>query len=101
MENGFGTRGVSAEKVAEKICDAVVRFMSTDVPVGDCLADQLLLPMALSGGGAMRFTATTSHFLTNLQTIRAFIPFEAELQRESRLAWRLRAGCPFTISDCQ
>ncbi|HEV8267086.1 MAG TPA: RNA 3'-terminal phosphate cyclase, partial [Thermoanaerobaculia bacterium] len=42
---GFGERGVRAEAVAEKVAREAKRYLAADVPVGEHLADQLLLPM--------------------------------------------------------
>jgi RNA 3'-terminal phosphate cyclase (ATP) len=57
--SGFGKRGVKAEKVAADACREARRFLDADVPVGEHLADQLLLPLAIgaargSGGGCFR-----------------------------------------------
>ena len=51
---GFGRQGVSAEAVAEQALKDAQRYLATQAAVGRNLADQLLLPMALAGGG--RFT---------------------------------------------
>jgi RNA 3'-terminal phosphate cyclase (ATP) len=48
---GFGERGVRAEVVAEWAVDEAKRYLNADVAVGEHLADQLLLPMALMKGG--------------------------------------------------
>ena len=41
-------------------------------PVGDCLADQLLLPLALTGGGSYLALSLTRHAATNIEVIRQF-----------------------------
>lgn len=56
---------------------------------GDYLADQLLLPMALAGGGSFRCTSLTEHFKTNAEIIQKFLPISISTQREDRLAWRV------------
>lgn len=71
---GFGERGVSAEKVAERVAGDVRRYLALDVPVGEHLADQLLLPMAIAGGGAFRTGPLSSHCTTNAQIIERFLP---------------------------
>ena len=45
---GIGKRGVSAEQVANRLYREAKAFLKTDVPVGEFLADQLLLPMGLA-----------------------------------------------------
>src|SRR6185312_9651945 len=49
---GFGQRGVRAEAVAEDAIQQAKSWLASGVPVGKCLADQLILPFAMSGGGA-------------------------------------------------
>jgi RNA 3'-terminal phosphate cyclase (ATP) len=68
-----GQRGLRAERLAEIAADDAVRYLRANVPVGDCLADQLLLPMALAGGGAYRTVGLTKHSETNIHVIRMFL----------------------------
>jgi RNA 3'-terminal phosphate cyclase (ATP) len=70
----FGRRGVSAETVAGEAVKAAMEYLSAGVPIGKHLADQLLLPMALAGGGSFRTVAPTRHFTTNTEIIRQFLP---------------------------
>lgn len=71
--SAVGRRGVRAEQLAESAAGEVVRYLAAGVPVGDCLADQLLLPFALAGGGSYRTVALTRHFETNVAVIRLFL----------------------------
>ena len=68
-----GRRGFSAEAVAADACDSAARYLAAGVPVGDCLADQLLLPLALAGGGSYTTLALTRHAATNIEVIRKFL----------------------------
>ena len=52
MFTGFGTRGLTAEAVAEHTVAGVRAYLAALVPVGPHLADQILLPCALAGGGS-------------------------------------------------
>ena len=70
---GFGQRGVKAEKVAAGAAREARHYLDADVPVGEHLADQLLLPMALAGSGRYRTTKPTPHTATNVDTIREFL----------------------------
>lgn len=81
---GIGQRGIRAEAVAEQAVAEAERYLAApDVPVGDCLADQLLLPFALAGGGAYRtLSPLTRHSATNIGTIRAFLPTEVLTREE-------------------
>jgi RNA 3'-terminal phosphate cyclase (ATP) len=47
-------------------------YFALDVPVGEHLADQLMLPLCALAGGRYRTTTLTPHSTTNMQTIRAF-----------------------------
>ena len=69
----FGEKRVSAEKVAGKLCRQIQDYQKSGVPVGPNLADQLLLPLAISGGCFVT-GKPTQHTLTNLETINAFFP---------------------------
>lgn len=69
----FGEKGVSAEKVAGKLCRQIKEYLHRGAPVGPHLADQLLLPLAIAGG-AFITAKPTQHTLTNMETINAFVP---------------------------
>jgi len=74
----FGQRGVPAERVAQKAIKQWKEYERHDAPVGPHLADQLLLPLALSGGGEFRTCALTEHAKTNLATIKRFLEISIE-----------------------
>jgi RNA 3'-terminal phosphate cyclase (ATP) len=88
--SGFGERGVSAEKVAKDTVKLVEEYLSANVPVGPYLADQLLLPMALAGGGSFRTLAPTLHLTTNAEVIRRFLPVEVEMLKRAPNDWEVR-----------
>lgn len=48
--------------------------------VGPHLADQLLIPMALSGGGKFSTVGPTDHTLTNIDTIKQFLDIDITLK---------------------
>jgi RNA 3'-terminal phosphate cyclase (ATP) len=89
---GFGERGVPAERVAEGVADRVLRYLEADVPVGPHLADQLLLPLALAGGGSFRTLAPTSHTTTNIETIGAFLDTPVGVRPDRGSSWRIDVG---------
>ncbi|MFT4976650.1 MAG: RNA 3'-terminal phosphate cyclase (ATP) [Myxococcota bacterium] len=74
---GFGERKVHARSVAEAVVAEVKEYLRYDVPVGDHLADQLLLPLALAGGGRFHATPPSLHTTTNIDVIQRFldVPF--------------------------
>jgi len=69
-----GERRVSAEQVAERACEQAEAFLAANVPVGEHLADQLLIPMALAGGGVFRTLTPSLHTTTNMQVVERFLP---------------------------
>jgi RNA 3'-terminal phosphate cyclase (ATP) len=71
---GFGARGVPAEKVAEGVVSEVERYLDANVALDSHLADQLLLPLALTAGGRFSTLQPSSHTQTNAQVIRQFLP---------------------------
>lgn len=73
---GFGRRGVRAETVAQEACAALERFLALPVPVGEHLADQLLLPLAWAGSGRFRTLPLSLHSRTVIEVIKAFLPVE-------------------------
>ena len=88
---GFGQHGVRAEAVAEKVCREVRRYLAAGVPVGEHLADQLLVLMA-TAGGRFRTVAPSSHTATNIEVVKAFLPVEvaAECIDEAKSAWEIK-----------
>lgn len=74
----YGDKGVSAEQVAGQVLQQVRRYQSSQAPVGEHLADQLMLPLALAcvQGKAGQYWATelTEHAKTNAQVIEKFLP---------------------------
>ncbi|MEM1183451.1 MAG: RNA 3'-terminal phosphate cyclase [Planctomycetota bacterium] len=70
---GFGERGISAEAVAANTAHDVKRYLAADVPVWEYLADQLMLPLALAGGGGYLTGPLSRHSETNADVIEAFL----------------------------
>ena len=68
----FGERGRSAESVAVDVAREACVYLDHEAPVGEHLADQLLLPMALGGVRGFVTTQPTLHFESNAEVIRAF-----------------------------
>jgi RNA 3'-terminal phosphate cyclase (ATP) len=76
--SAFGKIGVRAEAVAASAWDEVQRYLTAGVPVGEHLADQLLLPLGVSvhhggSGGEFRTLALSRHSTTHIDTLKAFL----------------------------
>ena len=85
---GFGERGISAETVAERVCDRVRTFLDSDAALGPHLADQALLPLALAGGGEFTTLEPTDHLRTNAALIEKFVAVEVEMKPDPSRAAR-------------
>jgi RNA 3'-terminal phosphate cyclase (ATP) len=86
---GFGERGVRAEAVASRAVKEAQRYLQAEVPVGEHLADQLLVPLALARGGSFRTLAPTEHTRTNAEVIGKFLPVEVRMEAEPSGTWRV------------
>lgn len=73
LVTSVGERGKPAEIVAAEAVREAQRYLEADAPVGEHLADQLIIPMALAGGGAFRTGALTLHTRTNIDVVRRFL----------------------------
>lgn len=89
---GFGEKGVSAESVANRAVDEARAYLLAGVPVGAHLADQLLVPLAVAGGGSFRTVAPTPHTRTNADVIVRFLPVQISIEEESGDACRVRVS---------
>ncbi|HMA63946.1 MAG: RNA 3'-terminal phosphate cyclase [Fibrobacterota bacterium] len=67
-----GDKGVPAERVAEKAVHNARKYIASGAPVGEHLADQLMIPFVLAGSGSYCTMPLTQHSLTNIETIRLF-----------------------------
>jgi RNA 3'-terminal phosphate cyclase (ATP) len=82
--SGFGERGVRAEEVARAAVDELEAWLEADVPVGEHLADQLLLLLALAGGGSFRTLPLSGHAATQIDVIRRFLPVQIDVTEVGR-----------------
>ena len=86
---GFGEKGVSAETVAKRAVKPVQEYLVCNVPVGRYLADQLLIPMALAGGGKFRTLSPTKHTATNAEIIKKFLDVEIAISEYDPNRWEI------------
>ncbi len=77
----LGERRVRAEDVAAGACDEMARYLDSGAVVGEHLADQLLLPMLVAGGGEFNTGVPSLHLTTNAQVIEAFGMARVEISR--------------------
>jgi RNA 3'-terminal phosphate cyclase (ATP) len=86
---GVGRRGVPAERVASEVVDEVKRYLDAGAPVGEHLADQLLVPLALGGGGAYVTGPLSLHTTTNIEVVRMFLPVEVSTTQLTGELWKV------------
>lgn len=80
----FGEKSLLAESVAKRLLNEVRAYLKTDAAVGEHLADQLLLPMALAGGGTFSCNKVSQHALTNAEVIARFLPVRITFEQQER-----------------
>jgi RNA 3'-terminal phosphate cyclase (ATP) len=73
---GFGRLEASAESVATVAAKEARDYMVSNAVAGEHLADQLLLPFALAGGGVFTAEKLNRHARTNMEVISNFLPVE-------------------------
>lgn len=86
--SGFGEKGVSAEVIARKLVREVRDYLSSDAVVSEHLADQLLLPMAMAGGGSFTASRLTQHTTSNMEVIQRFLPVTFVLEQRQH-SWKI------------
>jgi RNA 3'-terminal phosphate cyclase (ATP) len=88
---GIGERGVRAETIAERVVREVQQYLAVDAPVGEHLADQLLIPLVLAGGGSYLTGPLSLHTTTNIEVIKKFLSVEITTTDLGGQRWRIEA----------
>jgi RNA 3'-terminal phosphate cyclase (ATP) len=86
---GIGERGVRAETIAERVAEEARKYLMIDAPVGEHLADQLLIPLALSKGGSFLTCEPTLHTTTNIEIIKKFLDVDMNVTPVGERVWRV------------
>lgn len=85
-----GQVGITAEKVAKQAVLDMRRYQEAAVPVGEHLADQLLLPMALGAGGLFHTLRPSRHTKTNRDVIKLFSDRSISVEELGKDRWAVR-----------
>ncbi|MBI3652591.1 MAG: RNA 3'-terminal phosphate cyclase [Acidobacteria bacterium] len=85
----FGEKNVRAEVVAERAAKEAREYLQTEAPVGEHLADQLLLPMAMGEGGSLVTVKPSLHTTTNIAVIKKFLEVEIIAEEMAGQMWRI------------
>jgi RNA 3'-terminal phosphate cyclase (ATP) len=85
----IGERGVRAEVIAENAADEALAYLETSAPVGEHLADQLLIPLALCKGGSFATAVFSLHTQTNIAVIKKFLDIEITASEAKNGIWTI------------
>jgi RNA 3'-terminal phosphate cyclase (ATP) len=69
-----GEKMVRAEAVAKSVLQEARGYVASNAAVGEHLADQIMLPMALAGGGRYSIEQVSQHARTNAEIVARFLP---------------------------
>ncbi|HEY1404676.1 MAG TPA: RNA 3'-terminal phosphate cyclase, partial [Pyrinomonadaceae bacterium] len=86
---GIGERGVRAETVAERAAEEARAYLDTSAPVGEHLADQLLIPLALAGGGSYTTGQPSLHTTTNIDILKMFLDVQITARQAGGDVWKV------------
>jgi len=89
----FGEKGVSAEVVAKSAAREAQNYLDAGAPVGQHLADQLMLWVALAGKGVFRTLQPTGHSTSQLDVIAAFLGREVRCTSLGSDGWEVSLAC--------
>lgn len=78
----LGARGRPMEDVAREACAAYREWESTGAACDEHLADQLVLPAALAGGGAWTTNVATEHVRTVVWCVQHFVDIRSEIRED-------------------
>jgi RNA 3'-terminal phosphate cyclase (ATP) len=78
----FGEKTVRAEAVAKSALQEVRQYTASGAAIGEHLADQIMLPMALAGRGRFTTSCVSKHALTNATVIAEFLPVDIVFETE-------------------
>ena len=82
--SAFGAFGKRAKQVSREVSKGIKDYLGSGAVVGRRLGDQLLLPMALAGGGSFVTMTPSNHLQTNAAVIEAFLPIRVTMDELER-----------------
>ena len=86
---GFGEQGLRSEAVAEKAVQQARRYIGSEAAVGEHLADQLLIPMAMAGTGSFTTLPLSRHATTNIAVIGKFLDVAIGSSQSADRVWKV------------
>ena len=78
----LGEKRTSAEKMGNRLAGLIKRYvLKSDALVDEYLTDQLLLPLALAGGGEFTARVISQHTKTQALMIEQFLPVQIKFEK--------------------
>ncbi|WP_179506037.1 MULTISPECIES: RNA 3'-terminal phosphate cyclase [unclassified Sphingomonas] len=81
--SGFGQMGVTAERLGKTAAARMRGYLESDAFAGPYLADQLVLPFVLAGGGAFTTVKPSQHLITAIDIAQRFTGRAVRLEQQS------------------
>jgi RNA 3'-terminal phosphate cyclase (ATP) len=82
LVSGFGQLGVPAERLAKTSAARINGYVESTAFAGPYLADQLVLPFVLAGGGSFTTVKPSQHLLTAIDIAKRFTGRRIALDRQ-------------------
>jgi RNA 3'-terminal phosphate cyclase (ATP) len=77
-----------SDRVAYRVTAQVQDYLALQLPVGPYVADRLLVPMALAGGGRFRTVPPSRHTLTKMMAVfKLLIDIACKIRSTGRDQW--------------
>lgn len=91
--DSIGSVGIRAEKVALNALKNFEKYQSSNVPIGQYLADQLLLPLVVTSGGTYVTGKLSEHTKTNIGVIKQITDSKIKLEQSGlKNQWKVCIG---------
>jgi len=92
IATAFGEKSVPASRVADLAAEQMRAYLDSQAPVGIHLADQLLIPLALAGGGSLLTLPPSLHTRTNAEIVQRFLPVRIQIEPRGERAARIEVS---------
>lgn len=88
----FGEKRLKSEIVARRCVNDTIDYLISDAAVGEHLADQLIIPMAINEGGCFSTNVVSSHTRTNINTVSKFLNVKIDCSKQKDDYWLINIG---------
>ena len=91
---GIGKVGIKAEQVARAVLREAKAYLALNVPVGEYLADQLMMPMGLAASqgqvSSFRTGPLSMHSKTHIDVLKTFLQIDVQVHEETHESYVVR-----------